>query len=199
MHELALVLLDGGEADDDRAAAALGLVVARADVHQGLDGLGDGGDADLGVLELAVAVLEQELHLVAVEEEVLGATDLDEEVMVVDARAELDLLHARSALLVLVLLGLFVEVLAVFLQLADGRHGGRGDLDQVDAEFAGEVERLLRGHDAHHLALGGDDAHFGRADAIVALRPFVFFAEVAAILPRVVLRAGAVRTIGRRH
>ena len=37
-------------------------------------------------------------------------------------------------------------------------------------------------------------------DAVVALGPFVFFAEVAAILSRVViLRAGAFRTIGRRH
>jgi hypothetical protein len=136
---------------------------------------------------------------VAVEEEVLGATDLDEEVMVVDAGAELDLLHLGGRLLVLVLLGLLVEVFAVFLQLADGRHGRRGDLDEVDAELAGEVQRLLRGHDAHHLTLGRDDAHFGRADAIVALRTFVFFAEVAAVLSRVVLRAGTFRTIGRRH
>ena len=135
----------------------------------------------------------------AVEEEILGATDLDEEVMVVDAGAELDLLDPGGRLLVLVLLGLFVEVLAVFLQLADGRHGGRGDLDEVDAELAGEVERLLGGHDAHHLTLGRDDAHFCRPDAVVALGPFVFFAEVTAILPGVVFRARAFRTIGRRH
>ena len=135
----------------------------------------------------------------AVEEEVLGAADLDEEVMHIDTWAQFDLLDFGRGLLVLILLGFFVEVFAVFLKLADGRNGGRGDFDEVDAEFSGEVERLLRGHDAHHLALGRDDAHFGRTDAVVTLRTFVFFAEVAAILSRVVLRAGAFRTIGRRH
>jgi hypothetical protein len=41
--------------------------------------------------------------------------------------------------------GFFVEVLAVLLQLADGRDGRGGDLDQVDAEFvAARSSALLR-------------------------------------------------------
>ena len=197
MDKLTLVLLNGRQADDNGATAPLGLIVARADMRKGFDRLGDRGDANFRVLELAVTILEQEFDLVTVEQEVLGAADFDEEVMHIDTRTEFDLLHFGRGLLVLMLLGFFVEVLAVFLQLADGRHGGRGDLDEVDAKFASEVEGLLRSHDAHHFAFRRDDADFGRPNAVVALGSLILFAEVAALLGRIIiLRPGTLRTVG---
>ena len=188
-------MLSLGNAFEDEEVAAFD-----RRVQQGLDGAGDGLHADLRVLELAVAVLQEQLHLVAVVEEVLGAAHLDEEVVRVDARAELDLLHLAGGLLVLVLLGLLVEVLAVLHEFAHRRDRRRGDLDEVDAFLAGELEGAGGRHDAEHLALGIDHADLRRADVHVALRPLVLLAEIPALLVGRTRRFGSViGAIGRSH
>ena len=172
-------------------------------MNQGFDRTLHGLEADFWVLEFAVAILQEQLHLVAVIQEVFGAADLDKKVMHIDTWAEFDLLDLGRGLLVLMLLRFFVEVLAVLHEFAHRGRGRRRNLDEVDAEFTGQLECLGGLHDAKHFAFGRDDANLGRTDAVVTLGSFILpAAEVSALLTRATgggTRPGAVRAIGRWH
>ncbi len=65
------------------------------------------------------------------------------------------------------LLGVLVLELPVVHELADGWLAHRGDLDQVQVGFLGELEGLPRGDDADGLAVGSDEPDLGYPDPVV--------------------------------
>src|SRR5271155_3696812 len=90
--------------------------------------------------------------------------------MRVNARTQLNFLDDGG---VLVLLGFFFllrHFIAVFSEIheaADGRHGGRGDLYEVNRVLAREIDRVGERDDAELLAVHPDDADFTGADFAV--------------------------------
>ena len=92
------------------------------------------------VRHLAPAEPHGHLDLVALVEELVHLAHLDVVVVVVDARAHLDLLDLDHPLLLAGGVGLLLRLvleLAVVEDLADRRGRGRRDLDQVEAGFLG--------------------------------------------------------------
>jgi len=67
----------------------------------------------------------------------------------------------------LFLLGDFVAVFAEIHEPADGRHGGRGDFDEIHAVLAREIHRIGQRQDAKLVAVHSDDADFAGADFAV--------------------------------
>jgi len=86
-----------------------------------------------------------------------------------DLHPELDLLDLAGAVLVLLfLLGQLVLELSEVGDAADGRIGGRGDLDEVEAVGLGAADGFVRLEDAELLAGGADDdAYLAGADTVV--------------------------------
>ena len=80
------------------------------------------------------------------------------------------------------LLLLLVLELAEVEDLADRRLGLGVDLDEVEALLLGHAERFVGLQHAEHAAVGGDDADFGDADAVVDsdLVPALLLARVEA-------------------
>ena len=157
------------EHDVDVAADQLGLGVGMS--HAGK--LGNRAlhhiETDLGVRHLAAAELEAHLHLVAVVEEFLGVTQLRLEVVLLDARGELDLLDlAGRGLRVRGLLLLLVDVLAEVHDPAHRRRRVGRHLNEVEAVFQREVDRLGGVDDPELFALGGDQPHLRHLDPVVA-------------------------------
>ena len=103
-------------------------------------------------------------------EEPLDVTLLGLVVVRVDLRAELHLFDDGEGLVApgfARLLRALVLELAVVHELADGRTGHRGDLDQIQVRLGGEFEGLADRHDADLLALGADETDLGDADPVV--------------------------------
>ena len=91
-------------------------------------------------------------------------------VVLVDLRPELDLFDVDDLLVLLRLarpLLLLVLILPEIHDPADGRHGGGGDLHQVQPLLLGDDEGLRRRHDAELLPVIVDDPNFPDADAFV--------------------------------
>ena len=90
--------------------------------------------------------------------------------MVVDVRTHLDLLDLLRLLRLAGEIGLFlglIFVLADVEELADRRIGVGRDLDQVEADFGGLLDRFGGQQDAEILAILIDHAHLGRGDEFV--------------------------------
>lgn len=97
------------------------------------------------------------------------------EIVWVDVRAELKLLHAPACGLgVFVSFRFFIEEFAVINDAADGRRGIRGDLNEIELLVSGQSERGIECHDAELLLCVIDDTHFAGADfAVSAVKGFV--------------------------
>ena len=67
-------------------------------------------------------------------------------------------------------------VLAVVHDLADGRVGRGGDLDQIHLLFAGHGQRLAGGHDTQLFAGGADHSDLFVANALIEFKLFLFLA-----------------------
>ena len=90
--------------------------------------------------------------------------------MVVDVRTHLDLLDLLRLLRLAGEVGLFlglIFVLADVEELADRRVGVGRDLDEVEADFGGLLDRFGGEQDAQILAIFIDHAHFGHGDELV--------------------------------
>ena len=125
---------------------------------------------DFGMGHFTAAKLEGDLDLHVLAEEIHGMHDLDAEIVRIDARAQLDLLDGGGVLVLagfLLLLGQLIAELADFDDAADRRDGVGGNLDEIHAVLAGQVQRLIEGKNAELLALRPDDAHFAGADFAV--------------------------------
>ena len=138
-----------------------------ADIH---DEAVDDLVAKITVSHLTSAEAERCFDLVSLGEEAHGLVLLRLVVVLVYGDGEFDLfddddllLLARSA----IALVLFVEILSIVLNAADGRHGIRGDLNQVKGTFARNLQRLEWLHDAELLAVLVDHADFAGADLFV--------------------------------
>ena len=91
----------------------------------------------------------------------------------VDLRPELDLLDLDPRLLLTRLLLADVPLvleLAVIHDPADRRLGLRGDLDQIEIEILGALERVLDLHDSDLGPVGTDEPNLGGPDPIVDAR-----------------------------
>ena len=98
--------------------------------------------------------------------------------MIVDGRAQLDLLDLDDLLLLARLGGFFLHfvfVFAVIHQLAHGRFGIGRNFDQIEAGFFGKKDSVARGHDAAHFALGIDNANLASRDAAIDAGAVIFF------------------------
>src|SRR5581483_1894965 len=115
----------------------------------------------------------RDLDLVAMLEEAADVSALGLVVMGVDLRPELLLLdhgeHLVAARLAGLLRALVLE-LAVVHELADGRPGLRGDLDEVEIRFPGQPQRVVDAHDADLLTVRPDEAYLGHPDPVVDAR-----------------------------
>ena len=126
--------------------------------------------AKVAVGHLAALEAQAGFDLVAFGEEADGLVLLGDVVVLVDVDREFDflddddlLLFARGAIGLVFL----VEVLAVVLDLADGRDGVGRDLDEVEGTFAGHLEGVEGRHDAELFAVLVDHADFACADTLV--------------------------------
>ena len=90
--------------------------------------------------------------------------------MVVDVRTHLDLLDLLRLLRLAGEVGLFLGLIFVFAdveELADRRIGIGRDLDEVEADFGGLLDRFGGEQDAQILAILIDHAHLGHGDEFV--------------------------------
>ena len=101
--------------------------------------------AELAVGHFAAAEAHRQLDLVALLEELDDLLHLGVIVVVVDVGTHLDLLDLLRLLLLALLVGLLlglVLVAADIEELGDRRIGAGADLDQVEADFLGLLERF---------------------------------------------------------
>jgi hypothetical protein len=113
---------------------------------------------------------DRRFDLVALCQEALDVLLLELVVVLVDARAKLDLLDLDDLLMLFRLprtLLLFVLVLPEVHDPADRRHGSGRDLDQVESLAAGDRQRLRRRHDPQLRACVIDHPDFANSDALV--------------------------------
>jgi hypothetical protein len=88
----------------------------------------------------------------------------------IDLRSELHFFDDRQNLVPPGLPGLLralVLELSVVHELADGRAGVRGDLDQIEIGFLRQSQGFTDRNDADLLTLGSDEANLGNADPVV--------------------------------
>jgi hypothetical protein len=122
------------------------------------------------VRELTAAEPNGDLELVAFVEELRGRADLSVDVVVVDLRRDPDLLPRHSLLLLFRVLGLLLEVVAVFTEVAHPRHrrlNVRSYFDEVVALFLRLRERASGRDDPELLAVGTEKANGRNTDRFV--------------------------------
>ena len=120
--------------------------------------------------ELPAAEAHGDLQLVAFIEEFRGGPDLRVDVMVIDLRRDPDLLPRHGLLLLLGVLGLLLEVITVFSEVAHARHRRlhiRRDLDEVVALFLRLRERARGRDDPELFAIGTEKADGRNTDRFV--------------------------------
>jgi hypothetical protein len=126
--------------------------------------------AAIGVRELATAESHGHLQLVALVEELRGRADFRVDVMVVDLRGNPDLLPRHGLLFLLGVLGLLLQVVAVFPEVAHARHrrlNVGSDLDEVVALFLRLRESARGRDDPELLAVGAKEANGRNTDRFV--------------------------------
>ena len=99
-------------------------------------------------------------------------TDLDLQVVYVNARGQADLLDLYHALILarfLLALGLLKAELAVIHNAANRRLRLGSDLDQIHASLNGDIKRLFCGYDTELLTVVGNQTDFFVADLFVDL------------------------------
>src|SRR4029077_5345129 len=124
----------------------------------------------LGVTLLAAAEHDGHLDLVVLLQEALDVAALGLVVVLGDLRAKLDLADVHLLLALAGLLGLLlllVLVLRVVEDPADGRLGGRRDLDQIEVFLASALQGVGGRNYSHLLAVLVDQSNLGYADALV--------------------------------
>ena len=124
-------------------------------------------------------------HFVTFLEELLCVLELEVVVVVIGLRAETDLLHfllllVRLRLFLLFLLG--VEELLVVNNSANGRIGGRSDLNQIEVEVIGNLHCLLEGIDPL-LYVVADEAYLLDTANLVVNTMRVFFNNTTTAWP----------------
>jgi hypothetical protein len=126
--------------------------------------------APVRMRKLAAAKADRDLELVALIEELRGGADLRVDVVVVDLRRDPDLLPRHGLLLLLRVLGLLLQVVAVFPEIAHARYRRldvRCDLDEVVALFLRLCERARGRDDPELLAIGTEKANGRDTDRFV--------------------------------
>src|SRR5271166_1849188 len=126
--------------------------------------------ADVLMRHLAAAKAQSHLDLVAFINERLHGAHLHLIVVLINVRANLDLLDLNDFLLLLsfvLLFLLFVFELAEVQDLAHRRVGVRADLDQIKADGEGALHRFARAHDTLHLALLVDQTDLRYPDFLI--------------------------------
>jgi hypothetical protein len=148
---------------------------ARHELHQpGITDIEDEPVDDLvpqvAVCHLASLEAEGCLHLIALAEEAYSLVLLRLVVVLVHRDGELDLFDDNDFLFLAcgsLALVLFVEELAVVLNLADGGDGIWRDLYEIEHTFAGHLKGVKRRHDSELLPILVNHANFACADAFV--------------------------------
>ena len=127
-------------------------------------------EAKHGPVLLTTAEHDRDLDLVAGPEEPDDVALLGLVVVLVDLGTKLHLLddHVRLVAACLTgLLGVLVLELPVVHELAHRGACRRRDLDEVEVGLLGELERFVRRHDAHGLAVGSHEPDLGNPDPVV--------------------------------
>ena len=121
----------------------------------------------------AAAEPERDFDLVAFLEEPLHRAHLHLVVVVVDHRAELDLLDLDDLLLLAgfgLLLLLLEPILAVIQDLADRRRGVGRNLDQIEPGLLGLGQCVCDGDSSEVCTVGADQVNLFDADVLVGAR-----------------------------
>ena len=165
--------LCGGERDEHHENVASDQFRRRLGVAHAFEILADlrhEAHAEFLVRHLASAELQEHADLVALVQKFLGVAHLRLVVVRADVHAELDLLHLRSRVLLLLLLvlGKLILELAEIHDAADRRHGVRRDFHEVEAEFHGLSQSVLEFHHPELFTGGRENhTHFFRADSLI--------------------------------
>lgn len=94
-------------------------------------------------------------------EELDGMIEFSLEIVRIDIRAELKLLHpAAGRFVAFVRFGFLIKEFAIVNNTADGRGGGGRDFDEVELPVTGQFQRGIKGHDAELLFFVVDDSDF---------------------------------------
>src|SRR5215831_11829454 len=127
----------------------------------------------VGLLPPFESQLDAHLHVVA--QEFDGVVEFGLEVVRIDVRAELKLLHATAGRFIAFLsFGFLVEELAIVDNTADRRGGGGGNFDEIELAVSCQLKGGIERHDAELLLVIVDHANFAGADlAISAVKWFV--------------------------
>jgi hypothetical protein len=128
------------------------------------------GLAQVRVRHLAPTEEDGDFHLVPGIEEFRRLPPLGFEVVVVDLGPDADLFQLDDMLMatgLTLLAALLVAVFAVVHEPADGRHGIRRHLDQVESTLARHLERIECRDDADLLAVLIDEPDLANPDTLV--------------------------------
>ena len=128
--------------------------------------------ADVGVGHFTAAEADGDLDPVTLQEEFLGVSQLHIEVAGVDTGGHTDLLDLHHMLVLFGLLvpfGLLKFEFSVIHELANGRDGVGGNLDQVHTRVIGVALGLRGGHDAELRAVRADQADLAVTDLLIDL------------------------------
>ena len=139
-----------------------------ADIDELLEDIVEDPFAFVDVLQLAATEEHVHQYLVVVFQEFACLVDLRVHVMIAGLGADADFFQLLLMDLGFVLfVGLLIAQFAIVEDLTDGRALVRGDLNEVESRLAGQVEGLLRRHDAELLAIDANEADGTDADLIV--------------------------------
>lgn len=148
-----------GEEHEHEPPFELGVLFHVGDFGAALRELDEQLFTDVGVGHFAAAEADGDLDPVALLQELAGALHFGVEVVGVDAGGHANLFDLYNALVFtvfLVLLHLIEAEFAVVHDLADGRIGGRRDLDQIQILFSSQIQGCLAGHDPQLGPVGSD-------------------------------------------
>src|SRR5262249_4773863 len=135
----------------------------------------DNLEAELLVRFLAAFETQLDPDFHVVRQELDGVIQFGLEVVGINVRAELNLLHPPAGgFVAFVGLGFLVEELSVVDDAADGRSRGSGDLNQIKLSVARQPQGSVQAHYAKLLLFLIYHPHFARADlGVSAMERFV--------------------------
>ena len=142
----------------------------RSDICQGGGDLLQIFERDLGVIHFSTAELDRDADLMSLKQPAPGIVHFETAVRFVRLRAQTDFLDLDLGLRFLrltVLLGPFVDELAVIDHTADRRVGVGGDLHKIQLGVACDLQSLAYRHNADVATIRTDQANLRDADALI--------------------------------
>ncbi len=126
--------------------------------------------AEIRVGQLAAAVHDNRLNLIAVDEESFAMLLLELVVVLVDLRPEFDLLDLDRALVLPRIMDLPCELVLVLTEVQDPAHRRcclRRDFHKIEVPLMGKLQRVNRRHDPKLNPILVDHSNFANANSFI--------------------------------